>query len=95
MFCYPHGARNDGIEQNQGEELSKSNLTHGFQVLYFEVSLEKIWYIYIFTITKIDNLVIKLVVGIYYLTIHVIHIDGCTSLQKLKTAISQNDKSVT
>ena len=29
----------------------------------------------------------------FYLTIY--DIDGCTSLQKLKTAISQNDKSVT
>ena len=38
-----------------------SDLTHGFQVLYLRSHLKKIWYFYIFPITKMDKVCDKTV----------------------------------
>ena len=54
-FSYPCGARHDQIRKIKGKNDLCPDLTHGFQVLYLRSPLKKLWYIYIFPITKMDK----------------------------------------
>jgi len=60
-FSYPCGARHGQIRKIKGKNDLCPDLTHGFQVLYLRSPLKKLWYIYIFPITKMDKVCDKTV----------------------------------